>query len=143
MPQHATPLTLAALAPDQRAIVEAAAVLERFDADALAALIETPVEQALAYLLSLHPRRAAGDQYRLPEQLQRSALAILDAKPQRLRELYGQATRHYAARLAAATPEERSAIAPIYMRFLERYCESLIQQEPTALSAVAEAAPLH
>jgi CHAT domain-containing protein len=29
------------------------------------------------------------------------------------------------------------------MRFLERYCESLIQQAPTALSAEADAAPLH
>src|SRR5262245_7718343 len=143
MSQHATPLTFATLAPDQRAIVEAAAVLERFDADALAALIETPVEQALSYLLSLHPRRAAGDQYRLSEDLQRSVLATLDAEPQRLRELHGQAARHYAARLVAAAPEERSAIEMTYMRFLEGYCEALIQQEPTALSAVADAAPLH
>jgi CHAT domain-containing protein len=142
MSQHPTSPALAALTPHQRAIVEAAAVLERFDAAALAALIETPAQQALVYLLSLHASQGLDGRYQLPQALQNDALEVLETQPQRLRDLYGRAAHHYAARLVAAAPEEHTSIEAAYMRFLERYCETLIQQEPTALSAEADAAPL-
>jgi CHAT domain-containing protein/tetratricopeptide (TPR) repeat protein len=143
MSQYTIPPALAALAPGQRAIVEAAAVLERFDVDALAALIEAPAEQALADLRGLYASQDAAGLYQLPQALHDDAQGLLDADPRRLRELYRRAVLHYATRLADAAPERREAIELSYMRFLESYCEALIHQEPAALDAVADAAPLH
>src|SRR5262245_34778803 len=107
MSRPSTDDALAALGPRQRAAVEAAAVLESFDADALAALLETRAGEALAHLRDLDLSTTDEQLYQLPATLQGVALEALEAQPQRLRELYERAERHYAARLAAASPQEQ------------------------------------
>src|SRR5262245_17906327 len=142
MSQPATEDTLAALAPQQRGAVEAAAVLESFDADALAALLETRTDEALTYLHNLDLSLTKDGLYQLPPALKAAALDALEAQPQRMRELNGRAERYFAARLAAAGQQARPALESSYMRHSEQLCEAVMQQEPTALATVTGAAPL-
>ena len=133
---------LEALSAEQRAVVEVAAVIERFDAAVLAALLDAPAEPALERLRAAGLVQAAGDLYRLKDDIQAAAIEALHAAPSRLRDLSRRAAHHYAARLAASDQAERTDIEQVYMRHLERLCEALIQQEPTALFDEAAAAPL-
>lgn len=61
--------------------------------------------------------------------------------PDHLRELDERAIADYGARLVGAPEAARDELEATYMRHLERCCESLIQRDPTALAAVASAAP--
>ena len=143
MDKRASPeYSRADLPPDLRAAVEAAAVLETFDGPALAALPDEPAGDALERLRAAGLVEPAGALYRLAAPVRAAALAGLEERPERLRELHGRAARHYAARLAASNAVERAALEPIYMRHLEQRCEALIQQEPTALAAEVADAPL-
>jgi CHAT domain-containing protein/tetratricopeptide (TPR) repeat protein len=142
MTEHRTLEWLAALPPGLRAAVEAAAVLEVFDAAALGALLDTPAEALLDDLRANGLIQTEGASYRLDAGAQAAALAALHAAPARLHGLYEHAARHYATGLAATPVSRRAAVERVYMDFLERYCEALIQQEPTALAEAAGAARL-
>jgi CHAT domain-containing protein/tetratricopeptide (TPR) repeat protein len=131
---------LGELTPEQRAAAEAAAVLEPFDAAALATLLGRPADTAVGLLRDASLLHAEGGPPGLAGDIRAALLAALDEQPQRLRELHQQAARHYGAQLARAAG--RADIERVYMRHLEQCCEALIQQAPTALAPEADAAPL-
>ncbi|MFL5806384.1 MAG: hypothetical protein ACJ8CR_32235, partial [Roseiflexaceae bacterium] len=139
---HHTPEWFAALPPGRRAAIEAAAVLEVFDADALAALLGTPAGAVLEDLRLNGLLCSEGAGYRLDTGVQATALMALREAPSHLHGLYGRAVHYYAARLAMSSAGERAAIEFTYTHFIEQLCEALIQQEPTALAEVAGAARL-
>src|SRR5258706_8421521 len=137
---HHTPEWFAALPPGRRAAIEAAAMLEVFDADALAALLGTPAGAVLEDLRLNGLLCSEGAGYRLDTGAQATALTALREAPSHLHDLYGRAAHYYAARLAVSGAGERAAIELPYTHFIEQLCEALIQQEPTPLAEVAGAA---
>ncbi len=128
--------------PDLRSAIEAAAALETFDGAALAALLEQPGDAPLDRLRAAELLRPDSGLYQLVPDLQAATMQALEEMPQRLRDLDRRAARHYAGWLAAAPAAERAGVERAYMRHIERLCELLIQQQPTALAAEAAAAPL-
>lgn len=121
----------------------AAALLEAFDADALAAVIERPVERELAELVAAGLLAETSGTYCLTGSAAEEAKAALDALPAaRQRALAARAVQHFAGRLAASAQTTRAGVERAYMRYLERLCELLIQHEPTALGETIANVPL-
>jgi tetratricopeptide (TPR) repeat protein len=76
-----------------------------------------------------------GGEYLLAAGARAEACSLLDElRPAQLRELDTRAAQHYAARLSEPDPRQRAAIERSYMRHVERLCEALMVQQPTALA---------
>lgn len=126
----------------ERAAAEWLAVLGLADTTTLAALLSEAPETVLQGLNTRGVIELTSDGWQLTADAHDTVLAALRTEPDRLYALYKQALEHCAQLLALASPQERARAEAAYMRVLEPCCEALIQQQPTALSEVAEAAPL-
>jgi CHAT domain-containing protein/tetratricopeptide (TPR) repeat protein len=132
---------LVALPLRYRAVLESAAVLEQFDAAALEAVVREPVQPLLQRMRDEDLVRWEGTQSRIDPTVQVAVLATLETTPARSRDLYERSTRWYETKLAETPGPDRGATEQIYMRHLERWCEVLLQQEPTALAGVVSTVP--
>src|SRR5262249_10534450 len=117
MTEQYTSAWLMALSPGLRAAIEAAAVLELFDAAALGALLQTPAEAFLEDLCARGLIHAQGARYQLEPDLQATALTALREVPSHLHDLYRRAAHYYAARLAVSSEGEHAAVELTYMHF--------------------------
>ncbi len=139
--RRAIPLTT--LPPDLRAALEAAAILDRFAAAGLAALLGLPAGASPARLLTDGLVRVEEEEkLRVAPDLRADVMEQLEQDPERLRELRGRAARYYAEQLAAGPDSGRAEMEEIYIGHLERHCEALIQQQPTLLAGEVSAAPI-
>ncbi|HEX6288858.1 MAG TPA: CHAT domain-containing tetratricopeptide repeat protein [Herpetosiphonaceae bacterium] len=134
---------LTRVSPSQYHVLEAAAILETFDLDTLAALVDEPVATIVPDLVAAGIICTAAPGYRINPSVQEAIYSALQEAPELLRALVGEAARHYAHRLTMAAPPEHAALEATTMRLVERFCELLIQQEPTALATALAELPLH
>lgn len=142
MEHHVTQDRLACLSPSQYQVLESAAILETFDLHALTALLDQPIGTITPDLIASGIVRVERSRYHLHPAVQRDMYSALQATPERLRDLTGRAAKHYAHYLTLASPEEQAEVEATAMRHIERFCEMLIQQEPTALATALAELPL-
>lgn len=133
---------LVGFSPDQRALIEAAALLERSDQSLLAVLLDQPVAEPLRALVEQRALVLEGPQYRVAEELRAAALDALDRAPQHASELHRRAAAYFRAMLDRSDQATHDPIEARYMRHFEQRCEALLRLTPTELAAEAAAAPL-
>lgn len=135
------PFSLADVEAEIRPILESAAVLERFDAAALAEVGRVDGEDALTRLRSADLVALSGEGWRLLEPVQDAVVQDLEQRAERMRELRRQVVGHYAARLRDSPAVTHADLEHAYMRHFEALCEALIQQEPALLEAEVDGVP--
>jgi tetratricopeptide (TPR) repeat protein len=120
----------------QRHALLAAGFLGSFDAAALAALLDDPVDPFLNALEAAGLIHQSSEMYRIAPLYEAAIRRELDDLPgSTMRAFAERATRYYAQQIDGTNDAEHA-----YMRHFVQLCDLLIQQEPGALVGVAASA---